>query len=465
VLYTQDLVSWSAPSQWTPLVLAGLSLGIAAAILAALIVRGNRRLFLGILVVLSTTAASTGLGLVSPGLLGETPAWTPNRESAFYQLQVREVDIPSDLLARVENPLSGERSTLHYVAPTSQDSFLMVSSAGTEIFDGDWEDYKTNLVVSYWPNMEKPVAQFDVTSLEPSLTLARGVFFDQAREAIYISAIPRNTECTGLELWRISFAESERKFGKPERIFKSTPCLPGSSGYQQFGGRIAQDNEGNILLSVGDFANGVSTVREEAQDGPYSGRPDVLRDPSTYGVVVQVNQDGRYTILSHGHRNPQGLHYDATLGDLWLSEHGPKGGDELNLISAGLDYGWPDVTYGGPYGGGPQPDSSWNFGRWFGTNHGQFVEPVLTWLPAIAASQLLVYRGVLFDQWRGDILLASFKGAIHRIRIVDDRVLFDEVIEIGTRPRDLVEMPDGSLLISTDDNRLMTVRPHVAESE
>jgi Glucose/sorbosone dehydrogenases len=162
-------------------------------------------------------------------------------------------------------------------------------------------------------------------------------------------------------------------------------------------------------------------------------------------------------VISRGHRNPQGLSFDAESDTLWLSEHGPKGGDELNRIVSGKDYGWPDVTYGGPYGGRSQPDTSWGFGRWFGKSHGEFEEPVLTWLPAIAASQLLVYQGAMFDEWQGDVLLGSFKGAIHRIRITDDRVLFDERIDIGTRPRDLIQLPDGSLMITTDYDEIMRI--------
>jgi glucose/arabinose dehydrogenase len=240
-------------------------------------------------------------------------------------------------------------------------------------------------------------------------------------------------------------------------LFESSPCLDYTSGPQQFGGRVAKDSQGTVYMTVGDFAFGFSTIREERLEGEYSGPPDELTPPNTLGTVIAVSADGQVELLTRGHRNGQGLTFDPETGNLWQTEHGPKGGDELNLIQPGNDHGWPDVTYGGPYGGAGQPDDSWDIGRWYGENHGGFTEPVFAWTPSIAPSQLIVYRGDNFPAWYGDILVASFKGKIHRLRIVEGRVMFDEPIPIGERPRDLIQMPDGTLVIATDDDQLMRI--------
>jgi aldose sugar dehydrogenase len=259
-------------------------------------------------------------------------------------------------------------------------------------------------------------------------------------------------------LWRGEVSLDPLTVSSPTLLFDSVPCLGSTAGPQQFGGRVATDSDGNAYLSIGEFGYGFATTRQERMEGTYQGRPELLRDPSTLGTIVKVTPDGASEVVSRGHRNPQGLFFDEVTGLLWASEHGPKGGDEVNLIQQGNDYGWPDVTYGGPYGGNPQPDPAWQQGRWFGQNHGEFTEPLFSWLPAIAASQLMVYRGDEFPAWQGDILVAAFRGDIHRLRVVGDRVVLNEAITITERPRDMVMLSDGSLLITTDDDQLMRLR-------
>ena len=313
--------------------------------------------------------------------------------------------------------------------------------------------------MSLWSQNLDLEQSVSLTSVEPEVRLVRGIHINEVDRALFVTNSSMDPECGGLQLWRFDLRFDPLSLSNPEKVFQSSPCLGGISGQERFGGRVVQDSGGTLYVSVGDFGNGVSTVREEAAEGEYSTRPETMRDPNTLGSIVAIADNGDQSVISRGHRNPQGLFFDDPSGRLISSEHGPKGGDEVNVIESGNDYGWPDVTYGGPYGGGPQPDSSWNVGRWYGQNHGEYAEPLYSWIPAIAASELMVYRGDAFPAWYGDILVSAFRGDIHRLRVVDDRVVFDEVINIGTRPRDLELGSDGSIVITTDDNRILRISP------
>ena len=460
LLYELEIVSWSAPSAAAPIALAAVGLGLSLAIVLVLLLRSRKsRTRAGVFV--SALALGVASGVVAPGILGETAAWDQPFESAAYRLDVTEVAIPNDIIEALRNPLDGERSTLNYIAPLSSGGTVMVSSPGTEIFDFEDQEGMSALdpqaILSWWDSEGTVLKTVNLTTLFPSIHLVRGIHLEETTGDLYLTALPLQEECRSLQLWRVGIDLSTFELGQAKELFRTTPCLDSASGYQQFGGRVVSDGTGRILVSVGDFGYGVSTTREEAADGPYQERPDILTPPSTYGVVVAVESSGAATVVSRGHRNPQGLAFDAETRTLYLSEHGPKGGDEINVIRQGADYGWPDVTYGGPYGGDPQPDESWSLGRWFGSNHGSFEEPLMSWLPAIAASELVVYRGEEFPAWQGDVLLASFKGNIHRLRLVNGRVVVDERIEIRTRPRDLAVSPDGTLWVATDDNRLLNI--------
>lgn len=146
-----------------------------------------------------------------------------------------------------------------------------------------------------------------------------------------------------------------------------------------------------------------------------------------------------------GHRNPQGLTQDRA-GRLWSTEHGPQGGDELNLVEDGRNYGWPLVTLGIEC-----PQCPWQRqGR-----HDGFTPPVYSWLPSIAVSNLIEVRGFA-PNWEGDLLVGSLKSqSLHRLRLQGDRVQYDESIFIGDRIRDIARRDDGTILLWTDSARLV----------
>lgn len=221
----------------------------------------------------------------------------------------------------------------------------------------------------------------------------------------------------------------------------------GTTGQVHFGGRLAEGPDGAIFLTVGERG-----AFDPAQD------LDAL-----LGKVLRMDRDGRPmpgnpfpdradgTIWSYGHRNPQGLTFDAE-GRLWASEHGARGGDEINRIEPGRNYGWPVIAYGRHYNGE-------RIGR--GTAEDGMEQPVHYWDPSIAPSGHMVYSGRLWPDWAGDHFLGSLKFD-YLSRLDPETGWSEEVIrspETG-RVRDVREAPDGSIwFLSVDRGAVFRMRP------
>lgn len=188
---------------------------------------------------------------------------------------------------------------------------------------------------------------------------------------------------------------------------------------------------------------------------------DPAQDRSnTLGSIVRLNLDGTPAagnpfddeIWSYGHRNILGLGFDAQ-GRLWEVEHGPKGGDELNLVQRGANYGWPVRSNGVHYNGDNIPDHSADDG---------FAKPALSWTPVIAPGSMIFYRGDLFDGMKGDALIAGLSSnAIVRVAIDGDSATEVARYDMGKRIRSVIEGPDGSLWVLEDGEggRLLQLRP------
>ena len=245
-----------------------------------------------------------------------------------------------------------------------------------------------------------------------------------------------------------------------ETIFQAPLATYRPAGGVHFGGRIAFDGQGHVFFSIGERG-----AKENAQDlSRPNGKIHRLNDdgtiPSDNPFVSTPGADR--SIWSYGHRNPQGLVYDKIAGELWETEHGPRGGDELNLIRKGLNYGWPITTYGIDYNGQP---FSWK------NDSGQVIpsvttregiEPPITyWVPSIAVSSLNVYEGTLFPKWKGNLFAASLAAQeLRRIEILNGKVVHQEIIFKGIgRLRDAVTGPDGALYVLLPDrvSRLVPV--------
>ena len=171
------------------------------------------------------------------------------------------------------------------------------------------------------------------------------------------------------------------------------------------------------------------------------------QDPASHlGKLVRVEiATGRPATLALGLRNQQGLTRDAA-GNLWETEHGPQGGDELNVLVAGGNYGWPQVTYGVGY------ESKVNVSRAEAVGlHDGFIKPVFAWVPSIGISSVIVNDERLFPLWKDDLLIGSLVGrALFRVRRDGVDMQYVERIAVGNRIRDLAQMPDRRLALLLD---------------
>jgi len=222
-----------------------------------------------------------------------------------------------------------------------------------------------------------------------------------------------------------------------------------SSAGQHFGGRIAFDGAGHLFLSVGD--------RGASPSGDLERHP--AQDRSNHqGTIVRLREDGSVPpdnpfvgqagvlpeIWSYGHRNPQGLVFDATTGTLWETEHGPRGGDELNVVLPGRNYGWPVITFGRNYSGTSITRDTARAGM---------EQPVTYWVPSIATSGLLLYTGDAFPSWRGDLFVGGLAGEqLARVTVTGTVKTAEETLLRGVvgRIRDVRQGPDGFIYLALD---------------
>ena len=241
--------------------------------------------------------------------------------------------------------------------------------------------------------------------------------------------------------------------------FTANPCIDGAifgywegdvpktGGGIQAGGRMLMDGAEHLLVAVGDHAWYEWHERQMAGDPE---KPPVVDPDSHLGKLVRIGlASGEVEVVASGFRNPQGLARD-TEGNLWLTEHGPQGGDELNLVRPGLDYGWPYATYGILYG-----NRIWPYNKAQGRHDG-FEEPFFAWIPAIAISNLIISNSQQFPLWQDDLLIGSLRsGSLFRVRIREGRVTNFERIVMGERIRDIAQMPDGRIALLSDSSRII----------
>ena len=286
-------------------------------------------------------------------------------------------------------------------------------------------------------------------SLHPRFEQNRRVYFTYAHgnnianRTRVASAVLKGNR---LENWQVIFEVATNKFGG-----------------QHFGSRLLWLPDETLLVSIGDGGN--PPVRLE---GDWI-RKQAQNRRSHLGKILRLKDDGSVppdnpfvhsadvqpTIWSYGHRNVQGLAYDPLRSVVWASEHGALGGDELNLIQSGNNYGWPTVTFSREYFDGSKISPH--------TSKPGMVDPQVVWMTAIAPSGLVVYSGTQFKQWRGDLFVGGLKSQnIRRIDLNEaGQVVGQSALRIGQRVRDVRQGPDGLLYVLTDqsDGSLIRLEP------
>ncbi|MCP3849013.1 MAG: PQQ-dependent sugar dehydrogenase [Gammaproteobacteria bacterium] len=223
---------------------------------------------------------------------------------------------------------------------------------------------------------------------------------------------------------------------------------------RHYGSRITFDMKGHIFFSVGDRGH-----RPNAQD--LSNHAGSILRLSLDGHVPDDNpfiaqKNSLPEIWTYGHRNPQGLFYDTYKKQLWSIEHGPRGGDEINLISAGKNYGWPVISYGKEYWGPVSVGEN--------THKVGMEQPVKYYIPSIAPGSLVVYSGKAFPKWKGDLFSGALKlQHLNKVTIDSQLNATSEkrlLKDMGERFRCVIESPEGWIYLSTDSGRILRIKPN-----
>lgn len=281
-----------------------------------------------------------------------------------------------------------------------------------------------------------------VTGVPEVLAWNQGGLFDilphpnyEENGVIFIAYAHGTREENGLRVSRANFDGAA--ITNLEPIYDAAPAK--DTGHH-FGGRLVWGADDKLYVSIGEG----SRYKEKSQDMT-----------SSFGAVVRLNEDGSIPddnpdfgddalpeLYSKGHRNPQGMTYDSGRDILWANEHGPKGGDEINIIEPGKNYGWPVASYGIDYNGARITP----FTKYEGT-----AQPFKYWTPSIAPSGFAVYRGDLFADWNGDLLIGAMAGtALHRVIMDGDEAVGEERYLVGERIRDVRVGPDGAIYVAVE---------------
>lgn len=267
---------------------------------------------------------------------------------------------------------------------------------------------------------------------------------------IYVTfSSPEGGEGANTALMRAKLNDDKTELINREILYKS---VPNSERGVHFGSRIVFDNEDYVYFGIGDRGNRDENPQDITRDG---------------GKIYRLHDDGRIpndnpfmgkpgakeAIFAYGIRNPQGMDLHPETGELWEHEHGPRGGDEINIIKAGNNYGWPEISFGINYDGTSFTDDTAKIGM---------EQPQWYWDPSIAPSGMTFVTGDKFPEWEGDILVGSLKfGYVMLVDVEDGKVVGEKKIfeDIG-RVRTVKQGPDGNIYVATEgENGIVRISP------
>ncbi|MGE0385090.1 MAG: PQQ-dependent sugar dehydrogenase [Gammaproteobacteria bacterium] len=256
---------------------------------------------------------------------------------------------------------------------------------------------------------------------------------------IYLSLVARDGDGTGTEVVRAKL--EDHRLVEVRTIFRMHPKV---SGGRHFGSRLVFDREGMLYVTLGERGDQDRAQRLDEHLGKVVRLHDDGRVPE--GNPFRTRANARPEIFSIGNRNVQGAALHPVTGELWAHEHGPQGGDELNVIRAGVNYGWPVITYGRNYGIGTRIGE--------GTHKPGMAQPLHRWVPSIAPSGMTFYTADRFPRWKGDLFIGALRDeTIVRLRLDGERILKQERLleDAFGRIRDVRQGPDGYIYFLTDE--------------
>ena len=315
-------------------------------------------------------------------------------------------------------------------------------------------------------NLEALLSQPDLATLSPDRFRVADALLKQHTEERWELFVTHHYFTGECNLFRLSATTILLESGTPSvspswrTVFDAEPCLPPYDFRgDRAGGRILTDGPDHLLVVVGDHGWIQTGTETDAETGE-NRQVWAAQDPNSHlGKLVRIAiEAGEAEMLALGLRNPQGFARDGN-GNLWATEHGPRGGDELNILEPGANYGWPIVSYGAPYVRYIPFSERETLGA-----HEGFAKPRFTWVPSIAVSAVAVNDKQWFPLWRDDLLIGSLGHpelgrSLFRVRLDGTDVQYVERIEVGYRVRDLTYMPDGRIALLADEGRVHFISP------
>lgn len=325
------------------------------------------------------------------------------------------------------------------------------------------EDGATTLLQARVPTNAEALLQTDVAkqaNFDPQYIRITDLLALPAgpdRYELFVSHHHVEDRCATLQVSRLQLELQGAEIAAPahqlEPLYNTRPCIGFQQQAQHFfaghqaGGRMVPFDDDHILLTVGDHhLDGLYGLPDNMLEGMPAEQDLTMSDEVDLGKMLLIDRhSGAAEIFIRGLRNPQGLLRDSS-GRIWETEHGPQGGDELNLVKPGRNYGWPKVTLGSNYGSRIWPLNP-DQGR-----HQSFEAPRFAWNPSIAVSNLIEADNREFPAWAGDLIVASLlEESLYRLRLEKDHVLYVEPIHIGERIRDIIPLSDGRIALYADE--------------
>jgi aldose sugar dehydrogenase len=268
----------------------------------------------------------------------------------------------------------------------------------------------------------------------------------EKNQLLYLAYAAKGSDGVGTELARGRLVG--HRLENVEVLFRQSP--KGSRG-QHFGGRIVFDRQGYLYLTLGDRGEMARAQRPDDHAGSVIRLHDDGRLPQDNPFMARPGwRPEKFTV---GNRNMQGAALHPRSGELWTHEHGPQGGDEINVMRAGANYGWPVITYGVNYGIGTRIGE--------GTRKEGMAQPLHYWVPSIAPSGMAFYTGEKFPRWKGDLFVGALRDQmLVRLKLDGEKVVREERLLKGVlgRIRDVRAGPDGFLYLLTDDSNGIIAR-------